>query len=165
MTKARLRYARAMRFEHLLQVNDPGNPRVPPMSRAELWRGLLVRVESPQRFELGPDRCEAQVGAGPDERLRSIHFGSLRFEDHVRLEPEQRIAFTPRPHEGAAPVHLSITIEEPAAGALFLRFVYSGEGPVGAEERALQGYREQAWLEHDRDMLRTLRDWQRKGAL
>lgn len=154
-----------MRFEHLLQVNDPGNPRIPPMSRAELWRGLLVRVESPQRFELGPDRCEARVGERGDERLRSIHFGSLRFEDRVRLEPEQRIVFVPQPHEGAAPVHLTITLEEPAAGALFLRFVYSTEGELCAEDKALQGYREQAWLEHDRDMLRTLRDWQRSGHL
>ena len=113
-----------MRFEHLLQVNDPGNPRIAPMSRSELWRGLMVRVESPQRFELGPDRCEARVGESEDERVRSIHFGSLRFEDRVLLEPERRIVFTPQPHEGAAPVHLVITLEEPAAGALFLRFVY-----------------------------------------
>lgn len=154
-----------MRFEHLLQVSDPGNPRIPPMSRAELWRGLLVRVESPQRFELGPDDCQARVGASEGERVRSIHFGSLRFEDRVRLEPEQRIVFVPQPHEGAAPVHLSITIEEPAAGALFLRFVYSAEDAISAEDKALQGYREQAWLEHDRDMLRTLREWQRLGRL
>jgi hypothetical protein len=151
-----------MRFEHLLQVNDPGNARIPPMSRAELWRGLLVRVESPQRFELGPDRCEARTGDTEQERVRSIHFGSLRFEDHVRLEPEHRIVFVPLPHEGAAPVHLSITIEEPAPGALFLRFVYSADAD---EDKALQGLREQAWLELDRDMLRTLREWQRLGQL
>ncbi|MBA3598489.1 MAG: DUF1857 family protein [Methylibium sp.] len=154
-----------MRFEHLLHVNDPGNPRIAPMSRSELWRGLLVRVESPQRFELGPDRCEARVGESQEERVRSIHFGSLRFEDRVRLEPEQRIVFVPQPHEGAAPVHLTITLEEPAAGALFLRFVYSADGALSAEDKAVQGYREQAWLEHDRDMLRTLREWQRLGSL
>lgn len=154
-----------MHFEHLLQVNDPGNPRITAISRAELWRGLLVRVESPQRFELGPDGCEARAGANSDERVRSIRFGSLRFEDCVRLEPEQRVVFVPEPHEGAAAVHLAITIEEPAAGALFLRFVYGAEGEPSAEDNALWAYREQAWLELDRDMLRTLREWQRQGEL
>ena len=31
--------------------------------------------------------------------------------------------------------------------------------------RALQRWREQAWLEMDRDMLRTLREWQGAGTL
>lgn len=157
-----------MRFEHLLQVTDPGNPAVPPMSRAELWRGLMVRVESPQRFPLGPDDCRVRDGSGPGHRERTVHFGALRFEDRVVLQHEQRIDFTPEPHEGASPVNLTITIEEPKPGALFLRFVYEvqvpPEGP-SAEDRALQGYREQAWLELDRDMLGTLREWQRKGSL
>ncbi len=154
-----------MHFEHLLQVTDPADPRVPPMSRAELWRGLMLRVESPQRFPLGPDRCELRGGAGDGERLRSIHFGALRFEDCVRLVPEQRIDFLPEPHEGAAPVRLTITIEEPTPGALFLRFVYTGQEAASAEEKALERYREQAWLEMDRDMLRTLREWQAARSL
>lgn len=154
-----------MRYEHLLQVTDPNDARVPAMSRAELWRGLLARVETPQAFPLGPDRCQARAGADPHERRRSIHFGALQFEDTVRLEPEQRIVFSPEPHEGAAPVRLTITLEEPVPGALFLRFVYELDGPVSPEDRALQGYREQAWLELDRDMLRTLREWQAEGRL
>lgn len=154
-----------MRFEHLLQVNDPGHPGIEPMSRAEVWRGLLIRVESPQRFDLGPDRCEVRTGASPHERLRSVHFGSLRFEDRVTLEPEQRITFVPQPHEGVAPVHLTVTVEEPQPGALFLRFVYVTHGEATAEDRALQGYREQAWLANDRDMLRLLREWRRRGSL
>lgn len=154
-----------MRYEHLLQVTDPSDPRVPTMSRAELWQGLLVRVESPQRFALGPDRCEARAGAHAGERRRSIHFGALRFDDTVQLEPERRIVFAPEPHEGAAPVKLTVTIEEPAGGALFLRFVYEADGPASADDQALQGYRQQAWLELDRDMLRTLREWQAQGKL
>ncbi len=155
-----------MRFEHLLQVTDPGNPLVPAMSRDELWRGLLLRVESPQDFPLGPDRCESRPGDRAGERRRSIHFGALRFDDTVRLEPQRRIDFDPDPHEGAMPVRLSITIEEPSPGALFLRFVYSADDDAGAAaDRALQGYREQAWLELDRDMLRALRTWQQEGRL
>ena len=155
-----------MRFEHLLQVTEPGNPLVPAMSRDELWRGLLRRVESPQAFPLGPDHCESRPGEQADERRRRIHFGSLRFDDTVRLEPQRRISFAPDPHEGAMPVHLAITIEEPSPGALFLRFIYSADDTgAAAADRALQGYREQAWLELDREMLRTLRAWQQDGRL
>ena len=154
-----------MRFEHLLQVNDPHDPRVPPMSRSELWRGLMLRVESPQRFPLGPDRCESRPGAHGDERVRRIHYGTLRFDDRVRLAPERRVEFLPEPRGEAPPVRLTITIEEPAPGALFLRFVYASEGVASAEDTALQGFREQAWLENDRDMLRSLRGWQAEGAL
>jgi Domain of unknown function (DUF1857) len=157
-----------MRFEHLLQVTDPGNPQIPPMSRDELWRGLLVRVHEPQRFPLGPDRCEARAGRHAEEHQRTVHFGALRFDDTVKLDPAQRITFTPQPHEGAAPVNLSIAIEEPAPGALYLRFVYEVVVPpegASAEERSLQRYREQAWLELDRDMLATLREWQATGSL
>ena len=154
-----------MRFEHLLQVNDLSDPRLLPMSRSELWRGLLLRVESPQRFPLGPDRCESSGGAHDVERVRRIHYGSLRFDDRVRLDFERRIEFLPEPHGDAPPVRLAITIEEPAPGALFLRFVYTADGVASAEDTALQGYREQAWLENDRDMLRSLRTWHADGEL
>jgi hypothetical protein len=157
-----------MRYEHLLQVTAPGDPAVPPMGRDELWRGLMRRVESPQDFELGPDRCEVARGADETERRRRIHFGALNFDDHVRIEPSQRIVFATAPREGTATVGLTITVEEPTPGALFLRFVYEVDEPaegVAAEDRALQRYREQAWLEMDRDMLRTLRLWQRDGRL
>ena len=153
-----------MRYEHLMQVTEPGNPAIPPMSRAELWRGLVMRVETPQRFPLGPDRCRSEVGAHADERKREIRYGALRFEDTVTLEPERRIVFRPEPHEGASTVVLTIVIEEPQPDALFLRFVYDWE-PLSAGEAALQRYREQAWLEHDRDMLRALREWQADGLL
>ena len=70
-----------------------------------------------------------------------------------------------RPHGDAPPVRLTLTIEEPAPGALFLRFVYTADGFASAEDTALQGYREQAWLENDRDMLRSLRTWHADGEL
>ena len=62
-------------------------------------------------------------------------------------------------------MRLTITIEEPAAGALFLRFVYTADGVASAEDAALQGFREQAWLENDREMLRSLRSWHADGEL
>ena len=37
-----------MHYEHLIQINDPGNPMVEPMTRAELWRGIERRVRGYQ---------------------------------------------------------------------------------------------------------------------
>lgn len=154
-----------MRFEHLIQITDPDDNLVPPMSRDELWRGLMLRVEQPQRFDLGPDRCEVEIGADQDRRRRELHFGALRFRDTVCLEPGRRVRFKPEPHDDQPPVGLAIAIEEPVDGTLLLRFVYSSEGQPPPGEAGLWRLREQAWLEHDRDMVRTLREWQAAGEL
>lgn len=166
-----------MRFEHLIQITDPTDERVPVMSRDELWRGLMCRVETPQRFELGPDHCElspggealGEVSDSTDGtitlRRRDLHFGRLHFRDTVRLQPGRAVHFTPEPHDDQPPVALSIAIEEPVEGSLLLRFVYSSEGEPAPGEVGLWRLREQAWLEQDRDMVRTLRAWQAAGAL
>ena len=33
-----------MRFEHLIQINDPLMPLLDTLSREQLWRGLVLRV-------------------------------------------------------------------------------------------------------------------------
>lgn len=161
-----------MRFEHLIQINDAGDPLVTPMTRTELWRGLVARARTPQRFPLGPDRCElmGEVGNGGGDAQplrRQVHFGGLVIDDHVRFDSERGLHFEPLPREGMPSVRLSITIEEPSPGDLFLRFVYSSDEAAAAEglDAQLQGLREQAWLANDLDMVRTLRDWQREGQL
>lgn len=159
-----------MRFEHLIQINDAGNPLVEPMTRAELWRGLVARARTPQRFPLGPDRCELLGDSGdgnPQSLRRRVHFGSLVVDDHVRFDGEQALHFEPQPRDGMPSVRLSITIEEPSPVDLFLRFVYSSDEVAAADglDAQLQGLREQAWLANDLDMVRTLRDWKREGRL
>lgn len=159
-----------MRFEHLIQINDAGNPLVEPMTRAELWRGLVARARTPQRFPLGPDRCELLGDPGddsPQSLRRQVHFGALVVDDRVRFDREQALHFEPQPHDGMPSVRLSITIEEPSPGDLFLRFVYSSDEVAAADglDAQLQGLREQAWLANDLDMVRTLRDWKREGRL
>ena len=46
-----------MNFEHLIQINDPLNPFVESMTREQVWEGLVLRVEQPQLFVIGLDRC------------------------------------------------------------------------------------------------------------
>jgi hypothetical protein len=157
----------AMRFEHLIQITDPADARVPPMSREELWRGLMKRVETPQFFDLGPDRCEIEPAdfEAPDRRRRALAYGRLAFRDTVRLDAGCGLHFVPEPHDEQPPVELRIRIEEPQAGTLLLRFVYSSAAEPAPGEAGLWRLREQAWLEQDRDMVRTLREWQAGGLL
>ena len=39
-----------MKFEHLIEVNDLANPLQAPLSREELWFGLLCRAEDARAF-------------------------------------------------------------------------------------------------------------------
>jgi hypothetical protein len=60
---------------------------------------------------------------------------------------------------------LTITLEEPAKGVLALRFSYQSAAEVAPEEAFYEEFRHSAWLENDRDMVRTLRLWLEQGRL
>lgn len=150
-----------MRFEHLIEINSPRvdlQTVVPVFTRAQLWRGLLVRVQSPGRFPMGPERCDWSE-VEPGRILRTLHFGQHVMRDEVTLTPQQRLVFTPEAHGDTAPIRLSIDIEEPQAGQMVLRFTYEALAEQTPEEAYYNDYRHSAWLHNDRDMVRTLRQW------
>ena len=39
-----------MKYEHLVQINDPLNPLIHILTQDQLWRGLFRYVESPTWF-------------------------------------------------------------------------------------------------------------------
>ncbi|MEA5097780.1 MAG: AtaL-like protein, partial [Burkholderiaceae bacterium] len=47
-----------MKFEHLIEINDLRNPTIAPLTRAQLWRGLVLRAEEPTWFMPHLDACE-----------------------------------------------------------------------------------------------------------
>ena len=150
-----------MRFEHLIEINAPqaGLAMVAPtFTREQLWRGLMLRVQSPQRFPMGPDRCECQE-TEPGVFRRTLHFGAHVMHDEVLTQAGQRMVFTPEAHGDTAPIRLTIGIEEPRAGQTVLRFIYEALAPQTDEEAYYNDYRHNAWLHNDRDMVRTLRQW------
>nr|WP_315197306.1 AtaL-like protein [uncultured Aquabacterium sp.] len=156
-----------MRFEHLIEINSPRvnlQTVVPPFTRAQLWRGLLIRVRSPERFPMGPDRCEC-LEVEPGVFKRTLHFGQHVMRDEVQAEHEARLVFTPESHGDTAPIRLTLSIEEPQAAQTVLRFVYEALGDQTTEESYYNDYRHSAWLHHDRDMVRTLRQWLVEGGL
>ena len=156
-----------MRFEHLIEINSPDavvRGMTDVFTRDQLWQGLMARLQTPQRFPNGPESCE-WAETQPGLYQRTLHFGQHTLQDEVRITQGERMVFTPQPHGDLAPIRLTITVEEPRAGQMVLRFVYEALGEQTAEEAYYNDYRHNAWLHHDRDMVRTLREWLDEGGL
>lgn len=150
-----------MRFEHLIEINSPSasvQTVVPAFTRAQLWQGLMARVQTPQRFPNGPDRCDWSE-VEPGRFVRTVHFGQHVLQDEVLTTPQVRMLFTPQAHGDASPIQLTIAIEEPQPGQTVLRFIYLALREQTPEESYYNDYRHGAWLHNDRDMVRTLRQW------
>lgn len=147
-----------MRYEHLVQINDPFNPAVTPLSRAQLWFGLLCRAEDAIPFLPGLEACV--IVARESLRLeRELRFGSVTVHDTVTLRPEVSVRFDSRVTDTHAGGSLTISIEEPEADSLFLRFVYEttlGEA-ADAEEAAYLEFVKSAYHESDIDTVRVIR--------
>ncbi|MDE2401254.1 MAG: DUF1857 family protein [Burkholderiales bacterium] len=156
-----------MRFEHVIEINSPRATlavATPPFTREQLWRGLLIRVQTPQRFPMGPDSCVWRQ-TEPDVYARTLKFGAQVFTDEVVITPLQCLEFTPEKHDETTPIKLTIRIEAPQSGQMVLRFVYESVSELSPEEAYFSEYRHNAWLHHDRDMVRTLRQWLTDGDL
>lgn len=147
-----------MNFEHLIAINDPANPLLVPLSREQLWQGLNYRIENPEPFLPGLERCVI-VERSPTGLRRELHFGSTRIVDRVTLESGHWVCFTIEPGEQHAGGSLTIRIEEPAPDHLFLRFSYvtSFAAQPGSEERAYVEYVKSAYHQSDVDCVRIIR--------
>jgi len=112
-----------MNFSHLIQINDPLNLSIEPLSRQQLWRGLVKRAESPSYFIIGLDECRL-LDRGPNTLVRQLRFGTLIARDRVIFEPPIQVRY----EIGASPDvpggSLIMRIEEPQPRHLFVRFEY-----------------------------------------
>ena len=159
-----------MRFEHLIQINDPLMPLLDTLTREQLWRGRVLRAEDPTQFVLGLEiaTIHSRRDVGDEiELVRTLDFGTFRVEDRVRLMPQRRSEI----HTCAGPTwpasSMSIEIEEPQPELLFLRFLYesdetSGEGELDEVTTAL---RRQAYERADRDTVARIRSLAEEGWL
>lgn len=150
-----------MRFEHLVEINDLNNPLILTLSRAQVWAGLMARVEDSRAFLPGMDECcilERQEG----RVTRLLRFGAVEIRDTVSFETEAWVRFTTEPtaeHAGGA---LTIRIEMPRPDLpehLFLRFTYATSlaesGDI--EDAAYAKYIEAAYHASDLDTVREIR--------
>jgi hypothetical protein len=156
-----------MRFEHLIEINAAPTSVsmvVPAFTPSQLWQGLLLKVREPQRFPMGPERCTVTEEADGVWRREQV-FGPHTLVDRVTLVPLRSIQFLPEAHGDTSPIRLTITLEEPQPAQLVLRYVYEAVSAQSAEESYFNDYRYSAWLAHDRDTIRTLRQWLVEGGL
>ena len=147
-----------MNFEHLIAINDPGNPLIPPLSRQQVWSGLIARVEDPTPFLPGLESCVV-VERTPEGLLRRLNFGAAVIEDKVTQEHHHWVRFDILPAANHAGGSLTIAIEEPEPGYLFLRFTYATSFAVdpASEDSAYVEYIKSAYHQSDVDCVRLIR--------
>lgn len=143
-----------MNFEHLIVINDPGNPLIVPLNRRQVWEGLLQRVYHPLPFLPGLESCTLHQG---DEKYlrRELDFGTARIRDRVTMAVEEWVLFEIEPGEQHPGGSLTIRIEEPAPEQLCLRFIYATA--VAAEDQAYIEYIKSAYQQSDIDCVQIIR--------
>jgi hypothetical protein len=154
-----------MQFEHLVQVNDPLLPLLDPLSRAQLWAGLVRQAEDPASFVPTLDRC--RILERRDNYLkRELTFGRHVFVDHVALLPQERLRYDSDIEGTHAGSHLTVTIEEPGPGLLWVRFQYRTVSHTdGDDDARIDGARRAAYQEADIDTIRRIRQLAAEGAI
>jgi hypothetical protein len=148
-----------MRFEHLLEINDPNLPYVEALTRSQVWSGLMHRVEDSRSFLPGLDECLILSRAeGLVERC--LRWGPTEIRDRVSFAAEEWVRFETLPSEHHGGGLLTVRIEEPEVGHLFLRCTYETVFARGqeAENEAYVEYVQQAYESSDKDMLLRIRE-------
>ena len=155
-----------MKFHHIVEINDPLNPLIDPLSRAQLWQGLLMRAELPKLFIPHLDDCELHWPTA-DTLSRVLHYGALRIRDEVRFLPQEQVIFQV-PEQGDIPAStLTMTIEEPQPGVLIVRFDYDSQdaGAESSMDAFYNSFRRSAYEEADIDTIRIIRQLAGQGRL
>ncbi len=155
-----------MDFEHLIQINDPLNPLLTPVTRNQLWRGLVERAEDPVPFTEGLDACR-HVNRDGQILERELCFGSTLIRDRVVFVVAEAIHFLVEESDSFAASSLEIRIEEPAAEQLYLRFTYQSaqqKTPEAGQEEVEEFVR-QAYYKADLDTVSRIRKLAEQGLL
>lgn len=154
-----------MHFEHLIEINDPLNPLMEVINRQQLWQGLVLRAESPGLFLPHLDECILErIGDVLERRLR---FGQLVVLDRVRFEPLQCVSYEVPAQNEITESGLSMSIEEPQPGQLYVRFRYfDNQTPAQDGANAMyDDFRRSAYKEADIDTIQIIRQWAEQGRL
>jgi hypothetical protein len=156
----------ALHFEHLVQINDPSDPRVAPLRRDQLWRGLVMRAEFPASFVPWLDDC--RIERFGNDLLRTLRFGQQIVHDRVRFDGEDAVEYTVLADAGddsSSTFRMSMRIEQPAADALFARFVYEAQSADHRDDNPHVGAVKEAYRMADIDTVFRIRQLADSGLL
>lgn len=143
--------------EHIIEISNPDRGQVSSISREGLWQGLVDFAKNPTQFIDALQSCrlagQEQTAAGVVV-TRCLNFGSFELHDQVTLIENRQIITDVEQTQAYPASRFIVTIEEPAEGALFLRFQYLEAFVTGISDNAqIQTLRRQAWSQKDRDVV------------
>ena len=143
-----------LEFEHIIQVNDLSNDAIAVLSRAQLWRGLVLRAQQPDKFNQSLS-CSYK-SLSENEFLRTISAGESSFYERVVLTPQVKI------HTGTGDSEQissesTAEIEEPEPNSLFIRFTYKRELGDSNSEIDIGEHLKSAYVQIDRDAIAMIR--------
>lgn len=155
-----------MKFEHLIEINDPLNPLIDTITRDQLWRGLVLRAESPKLFVPHLDECTIdQRDAGSFRR--KLRYGELEIVDRVLLTPLTEVRYEVEAQGEISASRLTMTIEAPSEHTLYVRFKYDDghDQAADAANAMYDEFRKSAYQEADIDTIRVVRELAAEGRL
>jgi hypothetical protein len=155
-----------MKFEHLIEINDPLNPLIDTVTREQLWRGLVLRAEDPKMFVPHLDECTISERSS-GSFARRLRYGELVIDDVVHLTPLQEVRYEVPPQGEIAASRLTMTIEAPTEGVLWVRFLYDDGNPSATDEtgKMYEDFKKSAYQENDLDTIKIVRQLASEGKL
>lgn len=156
-----------MHFVHIIEINDPHSPLIAALTREQVWRGLLWRVERPMDFLPQLNGCLIMM-RGDSTLVRELDFGAFIVRDRVRLTPQEQLTFDTEAAPNVRAGRLRIAIETPIDDQLQLRFTYDveRERTDDAEvEAQYDRFIQSAYLQADIDSVKTMRTLLAQGDL
>jgi hypothetical protein len=151
-----------LQLEHLVAVNDPSNDLV--LTRAQLWKGLLIRAECPDIFMPHVDEVNI-LERSPAHLLRKMVIGAMHIQDRIHFQHEQHVRYDTEPSEQHGGGTLLMTIEEPETNMLFVRFHYQTPQDDQGEEEEFAKFLKAAWQQSDVDTIKKIRELAAEGLL
>jgi len=124
-------------MERSLPVNPPGTKS--PVSRAEVWKGLVLKADNALPFVPSMTHCEVLKRESENVFVREVEFRGDRMKERVTLEAEKSVTFERISGPVLGTIHNYI--DEDESGALSLRFHFELEvGGVAAGSDAEKEY-------------------------
>ncbi len=143
-----------LEFQHTVRVNDTSIDAF-VVTRSQLWQGLLLRAQSPNKFNAAL-LCESS-DIDSNRFIRRITAGNAEFTEQVTLHPESKIETTTLPSNNNLVAESSTQIEEPEPGMLFVRFNYRRDLETSTDGVNVAEYLKAAYVQLDREAIALIR--------